>query len=64
MLLYVEIVALRTHETSGDRCPANWDKRSFPDTIKPTPESVAEYLTKHFLPSLEEPEQETENKEL
>ena len=37
--------ALQFTEEHGDVCPANW--RPGDDAMKPTPEGVAEYLTKH-----------------
>jgi peroxiredoxin (alkyl hydroperoxide reductase subunit C) len=39
------IDALQFHETYGEVCPANW--RSGDDAMKPTPEGVADYLSKH-----------------
>lgn len=39
------IDALQFHETHGEVCPANW--RSGDDAMKPTPEGVADYLSKH-----------------
>ena len=39
------IDALQFTEEHGDVCPANW--RPGDDAMKPTPEGVAEYLTKH-----------------
>ncbi len=37
--------ALQYHETHGEVCPANW--RPGEEAMKPTPEGVAEYLSKH-----------------
>lgn len=37
--------ALQFFEEHGDVCPANW--RPGEDAMKPTPEGVAEYLSKH-----------------
>ncbi len=37
--------ALRFHEQHGEVCPANWKEGQ--EAMKPTPEGVAEYLTKH-----------------
>ena len=37
--------ALRFHEDKGDVCPANW--RPGEEAMKPTPEGVADYLSKH-----------------
>ncbi len=37
--------ALQFHEEHGDVCPANW--RPGEEAMKPTPEGVAEYLSKH-----------------
>ena len=39
------IDALQFHETHGEVCPANW--RPGDDAMKPTPEGVADYLSKH-----------------
>jgi len=39
------IDALQFHETHGEVCPANW--RPGDDAMKPTPEGVANYLSKH-----------------
>ena len=39
------IDALQFHETYGEVCPANW--RPGDDAMKPTPEGVADYLSKH-----------------
>jgi peroxiredoxin (alkyl hydroperoxide reductase subunit C) len=39
------VKALRYHEKHGDVCPANWKEGD--DTMKPTPDGVAEYLSKH-----------------
>jgi peroxiredoxin (alkyl hydroperoxide reductase subunit C) len=39
------IDALQFHETHGEVCPANW--RPGEDAMKPTPEGVADYLSKH-----------------
>jgi peroxiredoxin (alkyl hydroperoxide reductase subunit C) len=39
------IDALQFFEEHGDVCPANW--RPGDDAMKPTPEGVAEYLSKH-----------------
>jgi peroxiredoxin (alkyl hydroperoxide reductase subunit C) len=38
--------ALRFHEARGDVCPANWEKGQ--EGMKPTPEGVADYLTKYI----------------
>ncbi len=37
--------ALKFHEEYGDVCPANWKPGE--DAMKPTPEGVAEYLSRH-----------------
>jgi peroxiredoxin (alkyl hydroperoxide reductase subunit C) len=37
--------ALQFHEKHGEVCPANW--RPGEDAMKPTPEGVASYLSKH-----------------
>ncbi len=37
--------ALRFHEQHGEVCPANWKEGQ--EAMKPTPEGVAEYLSKH-----------------
>jgi peroxiredoxin (alkyl hydroperoxide reductase subunit C) len=37
--------ALQFFEEHGDVCPANW--RPGEETMKPTPEGVADYLAKH-----------------
>ena len=39
------IDALQFHETHGEVCPANW--RPGDDAMKPTPEGVADYLSRH-----------------
>ena len=39
------VEALRHHETHGEVCPANW--REGEDAMTPSPEGVAEYLSKH-----------------
>ena len=39
------VSALRHHETHGEVCPANWNDGD--DAMTPTPEGVANYLTKH-----------------
>jgi peroxiredoxin (alkyl hydroperoxide reductase subunit C) len=39
------IDALQFNETHGEVCPANW--RPGDDAMKPTPEGVADYLSKH-----------------
>jgi peroxiredoxin (alkyl hydroperoxide reductase subunit C) len=39
------IDALQFHEAHGEVCPANW--RPGEDAMKPTPEGVADYLSKH-----------------
>jgi peroxiredoxin (alkyl hydroperoxide reductase subunit C) len=39
------IDALQFHETHGEVCPANW--RPGEEAMKPTPEGVADYLSKH-----------------
>jgi peroxiredoxin (alkyl hydroperoxide reductase subunit C) len=38
--------ALRFHEARGDVCPANWEKGQ--EGMKPTPEGVADYLSKYI----------------
>ena len=39
------IDALQFHETHGEVCPANWKPGE--EAMKPTPEGVADYLSKH-----------------
>ena len=39
------VEALRFHEKHGEVCPANWQEGQ--DAMKPTPEGVASYLSKH-----------------
>jgi peroxiredoxin (alkyl hydroperoxide reductase subunit C) len=39
------VEALRFHEQHGEVCPANWKQGE--DAMKPTPEGVAAYLSKH-----------------
>jgi peroxiredoxin (alkyl hydroperoxide reductase subunit C) len=39
------VKALRHHETHGEVCPANWQEGE--DAMTPSPQGVAEYLSKH-----------------
>jgi len=40
------IKAFQFVEKNGEVCPANWDPKSNPDTIKPSPEASKEYFEK------------------
>lgn len=40
------IKAFKFVEEHGEVCPANWDPKSNPDTIKPSPEASLEYFEK------------------
>lgn len=44
---YLRLVkAFQFVEKNGEVCPANWDPKSNPDTIKPSPDASKEYFNK------------------